>query len=41
VRARAHFVTGRAGGQGAVREACEVILAAQGILGEHLAAFGA
>jgi len=41
VRARAHFVTGRDGGQGAVREACEVILAAQGTLDAQLAAFGA
>jgi 3-deoxy-D-manno-octulosonate 8-phosphate phosphatase (KDO 8-P phosphatase) len=30
VRAAAHYVTGRAGGQGAVREAVEVILRAQG-----------
>ena len=41
VRARAHFVTGRDGGKGAVREACEVILAAQGALDAQLAAFGA
>jgi len=32
VRARAHFVTGRDGGRGAVRELCEIILAAQGVL---------
>jgi 3-deoxy-D-manno-octulosonate 8-phosphate phosphatase (KDO 8-P phosphatase) len=30
VRARAHFVTAREGGKGAVRELCELILAAQG-----------
>jgi 3-deoxy-D-manno-octulosonate 8-phosphate phosphatase (KDO 8-P phosphatase) len=41
VRARAHFVTARDGGQGAVREACEMILAAQGALDAQLAAFGA
>jgi len=29
VRARAHFVTAREGGMGAVRELCELILAAQ------------
>ena len=32
VRARAHFVTMRDGGKGAVRELCELILAAQGKL---------
>lgn len=32
VRARAHYVTGRPGGRGAVREVCELILAAQGAL---------
>ena len=30
VRAHAHFVTQREGGKGAVRELCELILAAQG-----------
>ena len=41
VRAQAHFVTGRDGGNGAVRELCEIILAAQGILLPQHAAFGA
>jgi 3-deoxy-D-manno-octulosonate 8-phosphate phosphatase (KDO 8-P phosphatase) len=41
VRARAHFVTGRDGGMGAVREVCEMILAAQGTLEAQRAAFGA
>ena len=41
VRARAHFVTGRDGGKGAVREVCEMILAAQGTLEAQHAAFGA
>jgi 3-deoxy-D-manno-octulosonate 8-phosphate phosphatase (KDO 8-P phosphatase) len=41
VRARAHFVTRRDGGMGAVREVCEMILAAQGALDAQLAAFGA
>jgi 3-deoxy-D-manno-octulosonate 8-phosphate phosphatase (KDO 8-P phosphatase) len=41
VRARAHFVTQRDGGQGAVRELCELILAAQGVLDPQHAAFGA
>jgi 3-deoxy-D-manno-octulosonate 8-phosphate phosphatase (KDO 8-P phosphatase) len=41
VRARAHFVTGRDGGKGAVREVCEMILAAQDALEAQHAAFGA
>jgi 3-deoxy-D-manno-octulosonate 8-phosphate phosphatase (KDO 8-P phosphatase) len=41
VRAHAHFVTGRDGGTGAVREVCEMILAAQGALKGQHAAFGA
>jgi 3-deoxy-D-manno-octulosonate 8-phosphate phosphatase (KDO 8-P phosphatase) len=41
VRARAHFVTERDGGRGAVRELCEIILAAQGALDPQHAAFGA
>jgi 3-deoxy-D-manno-octulosonate 8-phosphate phosphatase (KDO 8-P phosphatase) len=41
VRARAHFVTERDGGNGAVRELCEMILAAQGALEAPHAAFGA
>jgi 3-deoxy-D-manno-octulosonate 8-phosphate phosphatase (KDO 8-P phosphatase) len=41
VRARAHFVTERDGGKGAVRELCELILAAQGVLDPQHAAFGA
>jgi 3-deoxy-D-manno-octulosonate 8-phosphate phosphatase (KDO 8-P phosphatase) len=32
VRSRAHYVTRRAGGDGAVREVCELILATQGLL---------
>ena len=40
VRARAHFVTERDGGKGAVRELCEIILAAQGALDPQHAAFG-
>ncbi len=41
VRARAHYVTSRDGGKGAVREVCEMILAAQGALAAQHAAFGA
>ena len=41
VRARAHFVTTRDGGRGAVRELCELILAAQGVLDPQHASFGA
>jgi len=41
VRARAHFVTRRDGGRGAVRELCELILAAQGVLDPQHASFGA
>jgi len=41
VRARAHWVTSREGGTGAVRELCELILAAQGVLDPQHAAFGA
>jgi 3-deoxy-D-manno-octulosonate 8-phosphate phosphatase (KDO 8-P phosphatase) len=41
VRNRAHYVTRRAGGNGAVREVCELILIAQGALERQLAAFGA
>ena len=41
VAARAHLVTQAAGGNGAVREACELILAAQGKLAAAQAAFGA
>jgi 3-deoxy-D-manno-octulosonate 8-phosphate phosphatase (KDO 8-P phosphatase) len=40
VRARAHLVTVRDGGRGAVRELCELILAAQGVLDPQHAAFG-
>ena len=32
IRARAHYVTRRPAGHGAVREVCELILAAQGAL---------
>ncbi len=41
VRAHAHCVTERAGGKGAVREACEMILAAAGALEAQHAMFGA
>ncbi len=41
LRDRAHHVTLRDGGAGAVREVCELILAAQGALAPRLAAFGA
>lgn len=41
VVARAHFVTRAAGGRGAVREACEMILVAQGALAAAQAAYGA
>ena len=41
VRARAHYVSRRPGGRGAVREVCEVILAARGaldgVVGRYLA----
>lgn len=38
VSARAHWQTGRAGGRGAVREVCELILDAQGLLGSAIEA---
>lgn len=41
VRARAHYVTRFDGGRGAVREACELILAARGELSRQLAHYGA
>ncbi|MEO8306159.1 MAG: HAD family hydrolase [Betaproteobacteria bacterium] len=41
VRTQAHYVTERDGGRGAVRELCEMILAAQGALDPQHAAFGA
>lgn len=41
LRDRAHYVTLREGGAGAVREVCELILAAQDALAPQLAAFGA
>ena len=41
LRDRAHYVTLREGGAGAVRELCELILAAQDALAPQLAAFGA
>jgi 3-deoxy-D-manno-octulosonate 8-phosphate phosphatase (KDO 8-P phosphatase) len=40
VKARAHYVTERPGGHGAVREACEFVLVAQDALSSQLAAFG-
>jgi 3-deoxy-D-manno-octulosonate 8-phosphate phosphatase (KDO 8-P phosphatase) len=41
VRARAHFVTEKDGGRGAVRELCDMILAAQGVVDPLHAALGA
>jgi 3-deoxy-D-manno-octulosonate 8-phosphate phosphatase (KDO 8-P phosphatase) len=41
VRARAHYVTTRAGGLGAVRELCDLVLAAQGRLDALHANYGA
>jgi 3-deoxy-D-manno-octulosonate 8-phosphate phosphatase (KDO 8-P phosphatase) len=37
VRDRAHYVTQRCGGNGAVREACELLMSAQGTLDTQLA----
>ena len=39
VRDRAHYVTQRDGGQGAVREACELLMSAQGTLDAQLAPY--
>jgi 3-deoxy-D-manno-octulosonate 8-phosphate phosphatase (KDO 8-P phosphatase) len=39
VRLNAHFVTRLAGGQGAVRELCELLMAARGRLGERMGAY--
>jgi 3-deoxy-D-manno-octulosonate 8-phosphate phosphatase (KDO 8-P phosphatase) len=39
LRTRAHYVTRRRGGRGAVREACELILEAQGALHAQLAPY--
>ena len=39
VRSHAHYVTGRTGGQGAVRELCELIMQAQGTLDAALAPY--
>jgi len=39
VRERVHYVTRSAGGRGAVREACELIMQAQGTFDTQLAAF--
>ncbi len=41
VRERTHYVTRRDGGAGAVREVCDLILAAQDALAPRIAAFGA
>lgn len=41
IQARAHYVTRQSGGRGAVREVCELILAAQGALAPQLAVYGA
>jgi 3-deoxy-D-manno-octulosonate 8-phosphate phosphatase (KDO 8-P phosphatase) len=39
VRDRAHYVTQRCGGNGAVREACELLMSAQGTLDTQLAPY--
>ena len=39
LRARAHWTTGRPGGRGAVREVCDLLLAAQGRLDAALAPY--
>ncbi|MDR2195219.1 MAG: HAD hydrolase family protein [Gallionellaceae bacterium] len=39
VRERAHYVTARRGGHGAVREVCELLMAAQGTLDAQLAPY--
>ncbi len=39
VRSHAHYVTGAAGGRGAVRELCELIMQAQGTLDHALAPY--
>lgn len=39
VRDRAHYVTQRSGGNGAVREACELLMSAQGTLDAQLAPY--
>lgn len=39
VRDRAHYVTMRPGGRGAVREACELLMSAQGTLDTQLAPY--
>lgn len=39
VRDRSHYVTQRRGGNGAVREACEMLMAAQGTLDAQLAPY--
>lgn len=39
VRDRAQYVTRRSGGHGAVREACELLMSAQGTLDKQLAAY--
>lgn len=39
VRDRAHYVTLRSGGNGAVREACELLMSAQGTLDNQLAPY--
>jgi 3-deoxy-D-manno-octulosonate 8-phosphate phosphatase (KDO 8-P phosphatase) len=39
VRERVHYVTRASGGRGAVREACELIMQAQGTFAARLAAF--
>jgi 3-deoxy-D-manno-octulosonate 8-phosphate phosphatase (KDO 8-P phosphatase) len=41
LKRRAHYVTRRSGGDGAVREVCELILAAQGKLAPLFEAYGA
>jgi 3-deoxy-D-manno-octulosonate 8-phosphate phosphatase (KDO 8-P phosphatase) len=39
VQAHSHYMTKRSGGYGAVREACELIMSAQGTLDAQLAQY--
>ncbi|MFZ2542042.1 MAG: HAD hydrolase family protein, partial [Gallionella sp.] len=39
VQERSHYITQRSGGHGAVREACELIMSAQGTLDKQLAPY--
>lgn len=39
VRERAHYITERSGGHGAVREACDFLMSAQGTLNAQIASY--